>query len=666
MVKAIKCKLFLEGIEVPFNSITIQERIGQPAQATVVLPVNDKFLQLLPKTQAHVFYSDTGGDPFHLIYEGALSGISFKRMAGQRGVEASFVSHTNEINKSYIKKVPTKLSRNHATNNLLYVGTFDSTYWGSSHAAESVEETMKSGKKSDLTYQGFTISDTITGLTVLTNFLANVGPDSNNTIKQALVAMMEDIVDKNLYYTLLNDTIKLLDRIYISDNELTSNIIKDTMFVESVTHAGYSLPDYIPASGLISMILAYLGYEWVDLSAPTWDPENNVPLSFIFKPRSEYMLPILSNIIMPYEVTSLNYDRNMESEPTRLTISARPVALSRNNAVGVMSNFVSVAPFIAFDVDDKGNPIATPTPEEKRRGFTPHYGEFGSQMEKLLSSRLQAERMDIAEPGEPAFIMQGAVDSDDSDNLKKTNEKIEFYTRFSEKAFHDARYNSRRCNLSTEYNPYRVIGFPALIVDRILPSIYGTIVGIDSRISADGSTSQNLTIDSPKLITKSEPTNLSIYEAFTNFLPEFPAIYDEKEYAADKIGKKMYNDIMGYEEADQDGGGLAFLNPEHGFSHITNSLVGIVNKIIGLLEDETLNKHHLDALRKRNLCTEKQFWDFMNRTNTPEDYYEAETLKYTKTKDKKPEKFANPEKPFVAERRDRVKLAIRKAGEVYV
>lgn len=49
--KAVKAHLYLEGMEVDFSSLTIQEQIGQPPTATVSLVPIMHIYNILPKTQ---------------------------------------------------------------------------------------------------------------------------------------------------------------------------------------------------------------------------------------------------------------------------------------------------------------------------------------------------------------------------------------------------------------------------------------------------------------------------------------------------------------------------------------------------------------------------------------------------------------------------------------
>jgi hypothetical protein len=72
-----KCRLFLEGREVPFVSATITSTVGQPITAIIdLIPLHIiKFIR--PKTQVQIYVKDTSVFPdhnFYLAFEGEVVG----------------------------------------------------------------------------------------------------------------------------------------------------------------------------------------------------------------------------------------------------------------------------------------------------------------------------------------------------------------------------------------------------------------------------------------------------------------------------------------------------------------------------------------------------------------------------------------------------------------
>lgn len=102
-------RLFLEGVEVPVVSASVQVSANTPAAATIQVVATDKVLDLLPRTVVHLFYYDyveqgnsaldlddeiLQGDKYvdwfnskyKLLFMGELITIQFSKAAGQRAV----------------------------------------------------------------------------------------------------------------------------------------------------------------------------------------------------------------------------------------------------------------------------------------------------------------------------------------------------------------------------------------------------------------------------------------------------------------------------------------------------------------------------------------------------------------------------------------------------
>ena len=667
-MKQIKCKLYLEGIEVPFNSVSISETVGNAAVAKVNLPVNDRFLGILPKTQGHIFYSDTGNDPYYLIFEGALTGISFSRTDAQRGIEATFVSHVAELGSAYIKQIETNVSKL-LDDQWIFTGVSQKNFYGKNLGKKTTDT---SDTPDEIILRKFKISDATPPTSIISTFMGNLGKDASSDtaykdLRHAFSSLMQEIMGINAYYGLLDKTLHLHDRIYVSNNELSKKTLDSSVFLALLRDANQTYPTSIPALSVLHKILSFIGYEIVDVAAPTW--ADGKPRSLIFKPSSDYMLPILPNIIMPYEISSFNYSRDMAAEPTRLIMNSLPLTISINDAHNTFCKFRTLAPYTSFEIGPDKNPIMIPTAEERRRGFNPREGKYRSDVAQIVASISQTFRVGEKpeeNKGTYAFIGKETNNTNDLDVVSGKDPALNYLSVFSEKAFYDERYASRSCNITTEYSPHRLIGFPALIVDKILPAVYGTLISIDSMISADGRSSQNLVIASSKLITppKGDPTDVDV---FLNFIPQFPKIYNKDDYSPETVGKTFYNDVVGIET---DGSSYSLLDEDviakkPNINETTTNLIYTVKKLLSYLENGLDAKKKLSSQLKRTLVTESDFWKFIGRTGEDDDIYSVEGTDPDLTFDKTDVSFKiSTPKPFVKERRQRVKLALIK-GNIY-
>ena len=687
-IKQIKCKLYLEGIEVPFNSISITEKIQQPTTARISLPANDRFLYILPKTIAHVFYSDTGDAPYYLIFEGMLDGFDFGRSATQRSINAIFSSYSSELNRAYLQKlIPTTKGVGASTitnRRIMNVGVTSVNHMGENVLAglKKIKEDIGEYKSEPVVIP-YRISDVIPPTTILNVFLSRLGLE-NSTIKDALSELMATFINNNTYYELMQNTLKVIERINVLPNTIGATdkqdqVVANSVLVELLHNQEANYPDVIGANEVLNKILPYLGYEWVDLAAPTWI--DGKPTSFIFKPDMSYMLPIVNNVIMPYEVSDMYYSRNMMAEPTRTILQTMPLPMKLNqaNTENMMTSVVSPAVAIDFYDDPNGNPlpIGVPTNEEKVRGFQPRYGQYDNGVSKILASMGAQARTQDAESTTVPFYSKhlDAADVDDASVMKtdSSQRKLKYLSYWADKSFFDSRYASRSCNLSIAYSPYRMVGFPALVVDKILPSIYGTIESIESSISADGNASQRISIKSPKLITSlSNTAKPELLDIYGNFIPQFPYCYSTEIYDSKTIGSNIYNELIGEDAGGADVSSLLSLIPEANtkdLKDITSLLIAAVNYLKILMDDEQNARNSLDRARLRTLCEEGKFWKFLGRTGTDADVYEAEALTVI-MKDNADQTVGSLQKPaegkvFSKERRGRVKFALLKKGMIY-
>jgi len=111
-------RLFIEGVEVPVISASVQVAANSPAACSIQVVATDKILDLYPRTVVHLFFYDyieasnpaldtepdvTRGDEYvdwfnshyKLLFMGELSTIQFQKDAGQRAVILQCVDFSN-------------------------------------------------------------------------------------------------------------------------------------------------------------------------------------------------------------------------------------------------------------------------------------------------------------------------------------------------------------------------------------------------------------------------------------------------------------------------------------------------------------------------------------------------------------------------------------------
>jgi hypothetical protein len=103
----INVKLYLEGVPVPFTSISINEQVGAAPTALITIPAVPELAKLHPKTIAHVFYKmkfpweEEEGSKYYIIFEGELNGYSFDARNNGNNVSLTFVGLTGNWKRTY-------------------------------------------------------------------------------------------------------------------------------------------------------------------------------------------------------------------------------------------------------------------------------------------------------------------------------------------------------------------------------------------------------------------------------------------------------------------------------------------------------------------------------------------------------------------------------------
>lgn len=82
-----RARVFLEGVEVPFQSASLSSRVGQPTSAQISLVPNGKSKFILPRTMIHLFVQDRtafGDDDYYLAFEGESVGRGYRKSHDSR------------------------------------------------------------------------------------------------------------------------------------------------------------------------------------------------------------------------------------------------------------------------------------------------------------------------------------------------------------------------------------------------------------------------------------------------------------------------------------------------------------------------------------------------------------------------------------------------------
>jgi len=668
----IQCKLYLEGLEVPFNSISIQESTGGPPSAVVSLPLSDAFLYMLPKTLAHVFYSDAtsdGGEPeYYLIFEGSLAGISFSRSGSNRGIEATFTSLVDELNRAYLKKGTIQNPATFDGHMVVMNGDMDSG---------GVDGGKRSRPPKKLVMSDEVPTNTATSVLV-------TALNEGSTLKEFFTGengLIPLVLANNPYPKLLDKSLKISNRIITLDNNIGNDNISQAALNKLLKDNVVRWPVYVPLNSILTELTSFLNYEFNAVAAPSYtddDTGNKAPISLFIKPRTDYFLPALCNVVLPNEVVRMSYARNMASEPTRHIMRLDPLQISLGAAENAFGLHEWVSPKLIFR-ESENKLSGKMTDEEKIRGINATRAKASSGLAYTLADVYSAKKNNQEPTEDPEGPILGINDLTIIDDIftgeddSKAGDGV--IQKMVDLKFFDQRYRYRTFDITTVYSPHRLVGFPALIVDPIFPSVYGTIAGITTIISAGGTATQTLSIRAPKLVSEnavigsSQTKNVGLY--YNDYIPSFPALFDDSKYGASKIYSETYPQITGELEDSNLKDYLDKVTEEtNDPTKVMQAFVTYIKTITQGVSEADINRT-IKPLLKRSLVKESDFWNFVladptKPLNSEEHTYMATSLGDSPVDDGDYNSWGNEAegKPFVKERQDRVYQAIIQ-GNVY-
>jgi len=662
LAEEIKCKAYLEGIEIPFMNLNINESMGRPATATLSIPPVEEGLYLLPKTLVHIFYKING--QYKLIFEGALSGLGFNRSRGNRAISLSFISNDKEWDRSYLEPLSLDVG---AFGKGKFMVINSSNSWMGTTPGDTTDTTgedlkngiFKSASNDEIRRKfDFTLSNDLGFDSLISKIKSNLERLENGeleNLQQILVddptSLLQGITENNPYYDMLDKTLKLNSRLYVSHSSNAPELLVKNQLRQLITRRFSRLGRYTPISSILDLFASYFRYDRTTIAAPT--KKGDRLYSTFIKPSTDYFIPINANIVFQDQVVNSSYSRDMEREPTRMLFSAPPIQVQPSKR-GDYEPFtiyyaIPAAAIKGQKIEDPDNldkevVVAMLTDEEKYRGVN-------AIRDQITDPLFNTSQSTILPKGEGS---DGAIAQDDLSKIKDSKE-TEADTKKNigrlSREYFDRKFSTRNAQVITKFSPYRLLGFPAIILDEVFPSVYGQLVGITSEINAMGGVSQVLSINKPKLVNKiaEDKGAVSYTKNMLDIIPEFSDTYAPEDFNNNNIGFKLYNDAMGAEKGEdkslnnfmpafvdlddfgptavsQELGVGAFeyekappprKPPPYNTAYVIRHSINRLNRL-SLHKVTTQNK-----INERELISEKDFWTYLGMKGKP-NYFKGE------------------------------------------
>ncbi len=543
----ISLKMLLEGIEIPVVSVQIQETINRPASCVVNVGLKKYANRVLPGTIMHLFCNED------LIFEGIFVGLQTQKAAGSKSVSMIFQGLLGVFDQAWLWSFDFNPAS--VRNKVFFTIVSDYTNFGT-HTKKAQSQTAISDVEVD-PETGASVVTTIsipsTNLSAVSPFgsilqeLINDMANGNQSLETSLMGFINNAIAINPYLAKLNRTLKITERIKIFNNGSyeIKKLLEGLGFRMQLLHELQNdVDDVMSLSKILGIVCNYLGYEIVNLAAPS--VIDGKPISIIIKPKMFFMAPISCNIVFPNQAANINIDENYLSCPTRYSTQSAP-ALFRQKNTAFTGFFLTISPSVAITMGNA--PLLAQTSEELFRGPLPiqePQADFLAQtyVEKLQEVALRGEATTtaIATLGTVDFNSEEASKVEDLTSTLSGTDYARQMQAVADKRFFELRATSKKGSFVINYSPYRLVGFQGVLLDEELPTYMGVFSSITSTLDANGSATQTISLNGLKPFCLDELYH-TYTENYEDFLPELP-IYYSAAFKANSIGDNYYSSLI--------------------------------------------------------------------------------------------------------------------------
>lgn len=409
--RKIKAKVFLEGQEIPFFNVTVQNQIGQSAVAQIEIPPADSFFELtksdpntggfieqrgvLPRTMVHVFYLDPAseGEVYRLLFEGEFLGYDYQKTPTGRSIRLMAMDLSNVFNIVYTR----------------YYADFFLPY---NKFVASFAGVNKEGFRQNVELLG---TDAIVG-EILRIIREEEVAGQGRGVAAALKRIVANSAEKNDFFRLNNLRTKLVNKIFALDDPNSVDLIKGETLKSMIFQTMSNLKEHNHLWDILNHIMGIIFYYPLVVSASPYikgpattttqfgsgaqtnevstdllfDPvsgqtSSSSLMSMLFKPYTFFSAPPRCNVIFPDQYFSFTSTRRFNQEPTRLLMSAFSII---EEAIKPAARFLPKQFFFVA-------PTALASKFDQEREFTQvAEGSVAQQMSEVLDKKREIEDLE--------------------------------------------------------------------------------------------------------------------------------------------------------------------------------------------------------------------------------------------------------------------------------
>jgi len=560
-------ELYLEGIKVDFGSITISETEGGIPAASITFPSSYGAARILPGTIVQIFGYVHSEKKTFLLFEGEVTGLNYQKSESNKIVVIKAISLLGSMIKAKFRPADAIMTKDRkVADGLQEERTVITNEKGADiPVGSTTNDNLKDvSNKETQTVKGKVKDIGLTAVYGLADDFQRMFAEDKPGGKGDFIPMLQQFnsyfENNDLFYGLRSLAFKFGRSVFATPNPDLLRKIKVDLFLEALNKIQSSGIENIynerpyTLMQVLTEFQKYMHYSLITPASYTaCQPfyvkgfqDSNEPLRLIFMPSIEAGPPALCNIFFPEQVSAFTFSRDMMNEPTRIVGRATVPFMQPS------SSPIDFSPCITFpEIDlDESVAVGNFTFEETYKGINPKVISYTN-----LQSDLIIDKKTTNNNGKKTSEGEEVNEDDakgDIGNLLKP---------FAYMDYTQMKYAGRSMSLSAEWSPYRMIGFPALMLDSDGISVVGTINSIESTITSQGSAVSRVMLRGTRLVYDSEfeksvfsnvPSDNQVgYEKYlvhdlTNdgMMATNELLFYKDLYSFENIGKDVYTYIL--------------------------------------------------------------------------------------------------------------------------
>jgi hypothetical protein len=266
-------RLFLEGIEVPVVSATVDINEGSSATAQIEIVGLDSALRILPRTVVHLFFFDGPAfnhdgkahknidDYYRLLFMGEVFSYTYQKTGqGSRAVVLNCTDFSNYWDTSYLFQIS-------GEQGFLDIPQTQPFITGSDVFAENIVtqnmgfliSTISAATQLDQTFKG---KDTVSSefLTKLFGFLELLGGVSVVDSSAKKLTRESAFGGMSLWQTISERRVRLLDQVGVDSGETAAQLFDEQKFLEFLKNQSDMSSPVLSFRDILNMLLGHIYY----------------------------------------------------------------------------------------------------------------------------------------------------------------------------------------------------------------------------------------------------------------------------------------------------------------------------------------------------------------------------------------------------------------------